>query len=112
MTEYQCADCYDALEVRVVESLVPITVSVSYVPSSKYQFYVEYNFPPGVIVSSVFRASIRLNRDYSSCFQTNDFNQVIDIVIDPATLALCDPTQTLTSINDPPTAAIEGCFQG
>lgn len=58
-------------------------VNINYVPASKYQFYVEYDFL-GLFVSTAFKVAIRLNTDYSSCFAADDFNQVLQVTIDPA----------------------------
>ena len=93
-----CAECFKALDVRVIESFVPIKVVVSYVPESKYQFFIEYQFD-GLFVTSAIRVAIRLNRDFYSCFSADDFNQVLDIEIDPATLKVCDPIGTLTQLD-------------
>lgn len=83
---------------RVVESLVPIDVTVNFVPESKYQFFIDYDFK-GLFVTSAFRVSIRLNRDYGSCFSPSDFNQVLDVTIDPAFLVCADIVQNLNLNN-------------
>lgn len=86
-------------------------MTVSFVPNSKYQFYVEYLFP-GITVTSAFKVSIRLNRDYNSCFRSDDYNQVLDVVIDPAVLKCRDLIPTLSSANDiAPKDVPEKCFK-
>lgn len=82
------------MKVSVIESLVPVSVVVNYVPESKYQFFVEYKFD-GLFVSSAFKVAIRLNRDFDSCFSADDFNQVLELTIDPSVFICNDKTYPL-----------------
>lgn len=94
ITENQCASCFKALQVSITESLVPAVVNVNFVPESKYQFFVEYDFQ-GLYVSTAFKVAIRLNRDFDSCFSQDDFNQVLEMTIDPAVLICRDEVHPL-----------------
>lgn len=83
------------MKVNLINATVPITVKVSYVAFSQYQFLVEYDFQ-GLYVSSAFRTIIKLNPEFLGCLHEEDYDSQIDMVIDPATLAKVDVETTLT----------------
>jgi hypothetical protein len=90
ITQNQCSDCFKALSVNVLQSNVPILCTVSFVPFSQWQFLVEYNFQ-GLLVTSKFQSIIKLNQAFKGCFADSDFDQQIQVSIDPAFLAKVDP---------------------
>lgn len=83
------------LKVNVVNANVPILVKTNFIPLSQYQFAIEYNFQ-GLIVTSKFKTVIKLNEEFKGCLADEDFDQQLELEIDPAFLALVDTEQTLT----------------
>ena len=86
----ECAECFKVLKVNVINANVPITVKVSYVAFSQYQFLIEYDFQ-GLFVTSAFRTIIKLNPEFLGCIAAEDYDRQIDMVIDPAFLIKVDP---------------------
>ena len=87
--QFECARCHEILDVRVSESLVKaVGVKVSFVPNSKYQFVVEFDFG-SAFVTSAFTYIVQINKDFGGdCFTESDLNQQIEWFIDPAKLIL------------------------
>lgn len=84
--EFDCARCHEILDVKVKDSLVKaLGVTVSYVPNSKYQFLIEFNFG-SAFVTSIFTFVVQINRDFDGCFSESDMNQQITWYVDPAKL--------------------------
>lgn len=69
-------------------SVVP-GVRVSYVPKSKYQFYVEFEFH-GIFSIPVFEFTIQINPNYKQYFSSADMAAVKHMTVDPAVLASAD----------------------
>ena len=93
---YDCARCHEILDVKVKESLVKaLGVKVSYVPNSKYQFLIEFNFG-SAFVTSVFTFVVQINRDFDGCFSESDMNQQITWYVDPAKLVQKEKTGELS----------------
>ena len=90
--ESGCARCHEILDVSVVDSPQEVqAVKVSYVPDSKYQFVVEFDFG-NVFVNSLLSFTVRINRNFSGCFTEDDLSQQISWYIDPMTLIHhCEP---------------------
>ncbi len=91
VTQNECSKCFKVLKANVVNSNVPILVTVNYILASQYQFLVEYNFQ-GLFVTSKFKTVIRLNDEFKGCFSDDDFNEQIELEVDPAFLAKVDKT--------------------
>lgn len=95
LTDNECTKCFKVLKANVVDSNVPILVKVNFVPFSQYQFLIEYNFQ-GLYVTSKFKTVVRLNEEFKGCLADDDFNQQIELLVDPAFLAKVDTEETLT----------------
>lgn len=87
---FDCAQCHEILEVRVVDSLVKaLGVKVQYVPNSQYQFVIEFDFG-SAFVSSFFTFVVQINQNFAGCFSASDMNQQIKWYVDPSTLLIND----------------------
>lgn len=74
---FECNECHKILDVKVKDSLVKaLNVIVSYIPNSKYQFLIEFDFG-SAFVSSIFTFVVQINREMSDCFSESDMNQQI-----------------------------------
>lgn len=78
-----------------MDANVPILVKISFVPFSQYQFLIEYNFQ-GLIVTSKFKTVIKFNEIYKGCLADDDYNQQLELEIDPAFLALLSNNEELS----------------
>ena len=74
------------LLVKVVKSSVVPGVRVSYVPKSRYQFYIEFEFN-GLFAIPVFQFTVQINPDFARYFSPEDMAQLQVINVDPAVLA-------------------------
>lgn len=79
----------------VVDSNVPILVTVEYIYSSQYQFLIEYDFQ-GLFVTSKFKTLIKLNDEFKGCLADEDFDNQLELTIDPAFLAKFDEESALS----------------
>ena len=61
-------------------------VKVSYVPKSKYQFYIEFEFH-GAFAIPVYVFTVQINPEFSQYFSEADMSQVIEVNMDPALLS-------------------------
>lgn len=95
LTENECSRCFRALKVSVVDSNVPILVTVEYIYSSQYQFLIEYDFQ-GLFVTSKFKTLIKLNDEFKGCLADEDFDNQLELTIDPAFLAKFDEESALS----------------
>lgn len=89
VTQNECQNCNKVIKAKVIESLTPISVTVNFVYASQYQFLIEYDFQ-GLLVTSAFKVVISIDNSFGDCFSEDDYNQQLQIVIDPATLAKND----------------------
>ena len=94
LTDNECSKCFKSLKVNVIDANVPILVKVSFVPFSQYQFLIEYNFQ-GLFVTSKFKTVVRFSEEFKGCLNDDDFNQQIELLVDPAFLAKIDTPDTL-----------------
>lgn len=83
------------LDISVIESLIPVQVVVNYVPTSKYQFVVEYNFK-GAFTASAFTVSFKLLKEFE-CLSQTDIERVYTLTIDPST-KICVPEDKLLTL--------------
>ena len=95
LTDLDCKQCDDLLWIKVIKSDIVPGVSVEYIPNSKYQFLVEFNFFSTSAIP-VFTFTIQLNPKFRSFFSQQDMDQVEIVNIDPAILALFDEPDILT----------------
>jgi hypothetical protein len=95
LTDNECAKCSKLLWVRVIDSQVVPGVRVKYLPGSKYQFLVEFEFH-GLFAVPVFSISIQINPDFKDSFADADMAQIKIKTIDPAVLAKSDKHKELS----------------
>lgn len=89
LTKNNCAECSKLLWVRVIDSQVVPGVRIQYLPNSKYQFLVEFEFH-GLFAIPVFSTSFQINPDFSKDFSESDMAQIKIKTVDPAVLAIAD----------------------
>lgn len=73
--------------------MVPVDLRVKYVDYSKYQFLISVEFKERV--TSPFKMVVRFNDEFRKCLGDQNYNQQLEIFIDPATLIIQDETGTL-----------------
>lgn len=101
VTKNDCSQCFKAIQVNVVNANVPILTTINFVPLSQWQFVIKFDFQ-GLIVTSIFKVVIRLDESFRGCFADEDYNEQLEITIDPAFLARSDsPTQLTLEDLDP-----------
>lgn len=83
------------MKVNVVNANVPILVTVNFVALSQWQYVIKFDFQ-GLIVTSIFKVVIRLNEELKGCIDAEDFDEQLELTIDPAFLAKSDEVETLT----------------
>ncbi len=86
LTKNDCAECSKLLWVRVIDSQVVPGVRIQYLPNSKYQFLIEFEFH-GLFAIPVFSTSFQINADFAKYFSEADMAQIKIKTIDPAVLA-------------------------
>ncbi len=89
-----CADCHNLLWVRVIKSDIVPGVRVNYMPKSKYQFLVEFEFH-GTFSIPTFNIAVQINPEYAKYFNRRDMTQIQIKRIDPAVLAIKDKEEKL-----------------
>lgn len=89
VTKNECAECFKVIKANVVNVNVPVLVTVSYVPFSQWQYYIKFDFQ-GLYVSSIFKVVIKLNEDYKGCIAAEDYDEQLELTVDPAFLAKVD----------------------
>lgn len=70
----------------MIKANVIPSVMVNYLPSSKYQFYIEFEFN-GLFAIPVFEFSIQFNPEYKQYFKDADMSEQHIVRVDPALLA-------------------------
>jgi hypothetical protein len=94
LTSNDCAKCSKLLWVRVIDAQVVPAVRVKYLPKSKYQFLVEFDFH-GLFAVPVFSISTQINPEFKDYFADADIAQIKIKIIDPAVLAKSDKHKEL-----------------
>lgn len=74
------------LLIKVIKSDVVPDIRVSFVPKSRYQFYIEFEFN-GLFAIPVFQFTVQLNPEFKQYFSAEDMAQLQLLELDPATLA-------------------------
>lgn len=95
LTANDCAECYNLLWVRVIKSDIVPGVRVNYLPKSKYQFLVEFEFH-GTFSIPTFNIAVQINPEYAKYFNRKDMAQIQIKTIDPSVLAIKDKEQELS----------------
>lgn len=95
LTKNECVECFKVIKANVVNVNVPVLLTVSHVPFSQWQFYLTIDFQ-GLYVSSIFKVVIKLNEDFKGCIAAEDYDEQLELTVDPAFLALIDETPTLS----------------
>lgn len=84
----------------MIDSQIVPGVRVKYLPKSKYQFLVEFEFH-GLFAIPIFKIGVQINPEFSKYFNEADLAQIKIKTIDPAVLAKVDLAQTLSLDEDP-----------
>lgn len=87
LTENSCRLCNNVLQVQIVQGNPAASITANYIPGTAYTFAITFNFMNrGPLVP--FAASVRLNPELQvAYFNGIDCAQVLNIRVDPATLA-------------------------
>ncbi len=94
LTANDCAECYNLLWVRVIKSDIVPGVRVNYLPKSKYQFLVEFEFH-GTFSIPTFNIAVQINPQYAKYFNRKDMTQIQIKTVDPSVLAINDKDEEL-----------------
>ena len=94
LTANDCAECYNLLWVRVIKSDIVPGVRVNYLPKSRYQFLVEFEFH-GTFSIPTFNVAVQINPEYAKYFNRKDMTQIQIKTIDPSVLAMKDKEEEL-----------------
>lgn len=78
--------CHKVLLVKVIKSSVVPGVRVSFIPKSRFQFLVEFDFN-GLFAIPVFHFSVQINPEMREYFTAEDMAQIQIVNVDPALLA-------------------------
>jgi hypothetical protein len=89
-----CAECHNLLWVRVIRSDIVPGVRVNYMPKSRYQFLVEFEFH-GTFSIPTFSIAVQINPEYAKHFSRRDMTQIQIKMVDPSVLAMKDKEEEL-----------------
>lgn len=78
--------CHKMLLIKVTKSSVVPGVRVSFIPRSRFQFLIEFDFN-GLFAIPVFQFSVQINPEMKQYFSAEDMAQLQLVTIDPALLA-------------------------
>jgi len=80
---------------RIISSPVIPKIEVTFVPYSKYQYIIGFDFG-SMHTIPVFTISIQINPDYSKYFSASDLAQIEVKTIDPSVLSMNNDEKELT----------------
>lgn len=90
LSQNMCVDCNDILMVKLVSYTILPSVQVSYLPTTRFKFSVNFSFI-GIYAIPDFVYSIQINPKYEKHFTAEDMAQRIIVPVNPADLALNNP---------------------
>ena len=99
LAEKNCAECSKLLKPRIITASVIPKIEVIYVPNSKYQYILGFDFG-GMYSIPVFTVSIQINPDYAEYFSNADLAQIQLKTIDPAVLSIANDENELSNLFD------------
>ena len=95
ISQNECSTCFKVIKANVISVNVPVNVVVNFVPLSQWQWVIKVDFL-GLIVTSTFKMVIKLNDEFKGCIAAEDYDNQLEITVDPAFLAKSDKVDTLT----------------
>ena len=97
MTNFECSECNNAFDVKLVSALNYASYSVEFNQFTKYQWNVKVTFDE--IISVPVKFSVRINDDFkgkNNCFRDSDFDQELVVTIsEPRDLQMYNPNESL-----------------